>query len=166
MRKSQTNPAIDWEQLCEDHAAMPQFIFELLDETVRLRLLAKSQQDQSIWLWNGHEWHVKEGKKAAGDKPEILDDPRLEPATQWLRQLDWFTPEPGLWVGDANEGFLGALGNAWASRPAEAEYLGNMAFQRLFISPRQLRPRLIVKGSGIDWLAVSTEWEQEGLKLT
>jgi SNF2 family DNA or RNA helicase len=46
------------------------------------------------------------------------------------------------------------------------EFLGNPAFHRLFLQPRQLKPRLIVKGSGIDWLAVSTEWEQEGLKLT
>jgi hypothetical protein len=34
------------------------------------------------------------------------------------------------------------------------------------LAPRQLRPRLIVKGSGIDWLSVSAEWEQEGMKLT
>ncbi len=100
------------------------------------------------------------------DKPEILDDPRLEPVTQWLRQLDWFTPEPGLWVGDANEIFLSTLGEAWPDRPAEAEYLGNPAFHRLFLTPRQLRPRVVVKGSGIDWLSVSAEWEQEGLKLT
>ena len=85
---------------------------------------------------------------------------------QWLRRLDWFTPEPGLWVGDANESFLDTLGMAWADRPNESEYLGNTAFHRLFLSPRQLRPRIVVKGSGIDWLAVSAEWEEEGLKLT
>jgi SNF2 family DNA or RNA helicase len=54
----------------------------------------------------------------------------------------------------------------WADRPAEAEFLGNPAFHRLFLQPRQLKPRLIVKGSGIDWLAVSAEWEAEGLKLS
>ncbi|MGO9587486.1 MAG: DEAD/DEAH box helicase, partial [Limisphaerales bacterium] len=54
----------------------------------------------------------------------------------------------------------------WAERPGEAEYLGNPAFHRLFLQPRQLKPRLIVKGSGIDWLAVSAEWEAEGLKLS
>ena len=105
-------------------------------------------------------------KNGPADKPEILDDPRLEPATQWLRQLDWFTSEPGLWVGDANENFLGSLARAWADRPQEAEYLGNPAFHRLFLAPRQLKPRLVVKGSGIDWLAVSAEWEPEGLKLS
>src|SRR6185312_1185582 len=67
---------------------------------------------------------------------------------------------------DANENFLGLLAHAWASRPPEVECLGNPAFHRLFLQPRQLKPRLIVKGSGIDWLSVSAEWEQEGLKLS
>jgi hypothetical protein len=168
LRRTQSSHGVDWDQLCIAHAAKPQFVFELLDETVRLRLMARSQRDQSVWLWNGHEWQVQEAKrpKPAGGKPELLDDPRLEPAAQWLRHLDWFTPEPGLWVGDANEGFLGQLARAWAARPQDADYLGNPGFSRLFLAPRQLRPRLVVKGSGIDWLAVSAEWEQEGLKLT
>jgi hypothetical protein len=46
------------------------------------------------------------------------------------------------------------------------EFLGNPAFHRLFLSPRRLKPKLIVKGSGIDWLAVSAEWEAEGMKLS
>jgi hypothetical protein len=167
LRKTQSNHGMDWEQLCVVHPAIPQFIFELLDDTVRLRLLAKSQRDESMWIWNGHEWQANDLKKPRKEgKPEILDDPRLEPATIWLRQLDWFTPEPGLWVGDANEAFLSALACAWSERPAESECLGNPGFHRLFLAPRQLRPRLVVKGSGIDWLAISAEWEQEGLKLT
>jgi SNF2 family DNA or RNA helicase len=36
----------------------------------------------------------------------------------------------------------------------------------LFLTPRALKPRLVVKGSGIDWLAVSAEWEAEGMKLS
>lgn len=166
LRKTQSNHGVDWDQLCVAHSAKPQFVFELLDESVRLRLLARSERDQSIWVWNGHEWQPQEAKRRAGDKPEILDDSRLEPATLWLRQLDWFTPEPGLWVGDATEAFLSTLAHAWLDHPEEAEYLGNPAFHRLFMSPRQLRPRLVVKGSGIDWLSVSAEWEQESLKLT
>ena len=165
LRKTQSNGA-DWEQLCVTHKAAPQFVFELLDDTVRLRLLAKSERDQSVWFWNGNEFVANDAKKRPHDKPEILDDARLEPATQWLRKLDWFTPEPGLWIGDANENFLGALAEAWASRPADSEFLGNGAFHRLFLTPRQLKPKLIVKGSGIDWLSVSAEWEQEGLKLS
>ena len=166
LRKAQSDNGVDWEQLCVAHPARPQFIFELLEETVRLRLLARSQRDQSLWLWNGHEWQVQEPRKRPTEKPEILDDPRLEPASLWLRQLDWFTPEPGLWVGDATEGFLSALARAWLDRPQEADYLGNPSFHRLFLNPRQLRPRLVVRGSGIDWLSVSAEWEQESQKLS
>ncbi len=166
LRKTQAENGVDWEQLCTAHPARPQFIFELLEETVRLRLVARSERDQSQWLWNGHEWQLQEPRKRPTDKPEILDDPQLEPAALWLRRLDWFTPEPGLWVGDATEVFLGALAQAWAERPPEADYLGNPAFHRLFLNPRQLRPRLLVRGSGIDWLSVSAEWEQESQKLS
>jgi len=165
LRRHQPNQGVNWEQLCVTHPAAPEFTFELLDDTVRLRLLARSQRDQSLWIWTGHEWSLQ-NPTASGDKPQILDDPRLEPATQWLRRLDWFTPEAGLWVGDANELFLGSLADAWLDRPKEAEFLGNPGFHRLFLTPRRLRPRLIIKGSGIDWLSVSAEWEQEGLKLT
>jgi superfamily II DNA or RNA helicase len=185
LRKTQANHGVDWDQLCIAHAAAPQFVFELLEETVQLRLFGKSQRDKSTWIWNGHEW-VRSGSGTgvppmrsdkfqlethghaahAASKPEILDDPRLEPAVQWLRKLDWFMQEPGLWIGDANENFLGSLAEAWASKPHDAEFLGNAAFHRLFLTPRLLKPRLVVKGSGIDWLAVSAEWEAEGLKLS
>jgi superfamily II DNA or RNA helicase len=166
LRQTKSVPGVDWEQLCVAHPAVPQFTFELMDDTVRLRLLARSERDQSLWLWNGHEWQPNEPREKKDDKPEILDDPRLEPVIGWLRKLDWFTPEAGLWVGDANENFLGILGAAWPERPDGAEYLGNAAFHRLFLNPRQLRPRVVVKGTGIDWLSVSAEWEQEGLRLT
>ena len=87
---------MNWEQLCVTHPAAPQFIFELLDDTVRLRLLAKSARDKSTWFWNGHEWAPHDRVIKPGDKPEILDDPRLDPAIQWLRKLDWFMQERGL----------------------------------------------------------------------
>jgi len=166
LRKTRSNHGLNWESLCVAHSAAPQFVFELLEDTVRLRLLARSARDQSVWFWNGHEWVPNDARTKSGAKPEILDDPRLDPATQWLQRLDWFAPEPGLWIGDANENFLGTLAAAWDDRPAAAEFLGNPAFHRLFLHPRQLKPRLVVKGSGIDWLAVSAEWEAEGLKLS
>jgi SNF2 family DNA or RNA helicase len=166
LRRTKGSQGVDWDQLCIAHTAVPQFLFELSDETVRLRLLAKSERDQSIWSWSGHEWQLQEVDKRQTTKPEILDDPRLEAATRWLRRLDWFTPEPGLWVGDANEQFLNSLAAAWPLRPEGAEYLGNPPFHRLFLAPRQLKPQILVKGSGIDWFSVSAEWEMEGLKLT
>lgn len=165
-RKSGNKKDPRWAELCVTHPASPQFVFELSDETVRLQLLAQSKLDDSIWQWNGHEWLPKEPRVARQGKPEILDDPLLEPAVYWLRRLDWFTPDPGVWVGDANEDFLGTLATAWPDRPLGAEYLGDPAFQRLFLAPKALRPRLEVQGSGIDWFSVSAAWEAEGFKLT
>ena len=166
LRRAHFDNGVDWDQLCTAHPALPQFTFELVDEVIRIRLLARSERDQSIWHWNGHEWVPDEPGRARNSKPEILDDLRLEPAIDWLRRLNCFTPEPGLWVGDAAENFFNILSTNWATRPADAEFLGNAAFQRLFLTPRKLKPNLIVKGSGIDWFSVSAEWESEGMKLT
>jgi superfamily II DNA or RNA helicase len=167
LRKSRgTDVAADWEQLCIVHKGRPQFTFELLDETIQLRLLARSERDESLWMWTGHVWQPEDPQRRKADKPEIMDDPRLEPAADWLRRFDWFTPEPGLWVGDANDHGLSVLAMAWTTRPPEADYLGDAAFHRLFLQPRRLKPRLVVKGSGIDWLSVSAEWEEEGLRLS
>ncbi len=166
LRRTQANNGVDWDQLCVAHTALPQFVFELAEDTVRLRLLARSERNQAVWHWTGQEWQPDQPDAEKSDRPEILEDARLDAAVQWLRRLDWFTPEPGLWIGDANENFLNSLAAAWPDKPAQAEYLGNPSFHRLFLSPRQMRPQLMVKGSGIDWFTVSAEWEQEGLKLT
>ncbi len=167
LRKTQPSEGVDWEQLCVVHRGLPRFTFELVDDSVRLRLLARSEGEQPRpWHWNGSEWICDEPRGDSDGKPRILDDARLEKAVQWLRRLDWFAPEPGLWVGDASDNFLGALAGAWPDRPAEAEYLGNPAFHRLFLNSKPLRPRLMVKGSGIDWFSISAEWEAEGIKLT
>ncbi|HXI54099.1 MAG TPA: DEAD/DEAH box helicase, partial [Candidatus Saccharimonadales bacterium] len=165
LRRTHSGNGVDWDELCVTHRAVPQFVFELNEDTVRLRLLARSERDRSVWHWTGQEWTADQ-PGARTDKPEVLEDARLDAAVTWLRRLDWFTPEPGVWIGDANENFLITLGRAWPEKPSEAEYLGNPAFHRLFLSPRQLKPLLVVKGSGIDWFSVSAEWEQEGLKLT
>jgi SNF2 family DNA or RNA helicase len=167
LRRHHSGHGVDWEQLCVTHRATPQFVFELNDETVRLRLLARSERNDSAWHWTGQEWQLDDPPKGPrSDKPEVLEDVRLDAAVGWLRRLDWFTPEPGIWSGDANENFLLTLARAWPDKPQEAEYLGNASFQRLFLQPRQLKPQLMVKGSGIDWFSVSAEWEQEGMKLT
>ena len=167
LRRNRSGDGIDWEQLCVTHTALPQFVFELNDDTVRLRLLASSDRDGSTWHWTGQEWQRDNVPKVhRSDKPEVLEDRRLDAAVGWLRRLDWFTPEPGIWSGDANESFLITLARAWPEKPQEADYLGNPSFQRLFLQPRQLKPQLVVKGSGIDWFSVSAEWEQEGMKLT
>ncbi|MGN6384800.1 MAG: DEAD/DEAH box helicase, partial [Verrucomicrobiota bacterium] len=43
---------------------------------------------------------------------------------------------------------------------------GNVAFQRLFLQPRKLKPKILMQGSGIDWFSVSAAWEAEGMKLS
>jgi superfamily II DNA or RNA helicase len=166
LRKTQSASDARWDQLCVVHRAQPRFIFELVDDSVRLRLAARTDDEGSLWHWNGQDWQSDESRVDVTGKPRILDDPRLEKAIQWLCRLDWFTPEPGLWVGDTSDNFLAQLAAAWPDRPNEAEYLGNPAFHRLFLSPHPLRPRLMVQGSGIDWFSVSAAWEAEGLKLT
>ena len=170
LRKNAIGSKKHWDELCISHTAKPQLIFELENDTVRLRLTAISDHDESQWQWNGHEWQkltkAKKKKAKVEKKPEFLDDSRLDDATEWLRRLDWFTPEPGVWIGDANENFLNVLADAWPHKPSSADYLGNAAFQRLFLSPKRLKPKLVMNGSGIDWLSVSAEWEQEGMKLS
>ena len=165
LRRTHDNAGIDWSSLCDSLKAKPRFVFELHGDRLELRLQAKAN-DSSQWEWTGHEWKMITTGKRKPKRPQVLEDERLDPAINWLRQLDWFTPEPGLWIGDANENFLHVLASVWDDRPEEAEFLGNDAFQRLFLKPKRLKPKLIVKGSGIDWLSVSAEWEEEGLKLT
>jgi SNF2 family DNA or RNA helicase len=162
---------IPWEDICMVHHAKPRFIMELHDNTIQVRLRATSENNGSIWIWNGTDWSPDpklKGKQPANknSRLEYLDDPRLEKAVNWLRKFDWFTPEHGLWISDATEEFFNNLSRHWNERPEEAEYLGNSGFQNLFLNPKRLRPTLVVSGSGIDWLSVSTEWEIEGMKLT
>ncbi|MBI3191365.1 MAG: ATP-dependent helicase, partial [Pedosphaera parvula] len=51
LRKTSSDNGTDWDQLCITHTALPQFRFEIIDETVRLRLVACSERDQSLWQW-------------------------------------------------------------------------------------------------------------------
>ncbi len=148
------------------HPAVPQFIFELAEATVRLRLVARSERDQSVWRWTGQDWQRDPPDRSGSGKQEILEDPRVEAATQWVRWLDLFSPEPGVWVGDANENFLNNFALGLSDRPEEAEFHANPAFHRLFFAPPQLRPKLILKCGGTDWLTVSVDWEAGGIKLT
>jgi superfamily II DNA or RNA helicase len=166
LRKTQTVPGVDWNQLCLVQTARPRFVFELVDNSVRLRLLAQSDGDGRAWHWSGQAWECEDPKIDLSGRPALLDDPRLERAIHWLRRLDWFASEPGVWLGDANDNFPAQLAEAWPSRPLEAEFLGNPAFHRLFLAPKPLRPRILVQGSGIDWFSVSAQWEAEGIKLS
>src|SRR5258706_473892 len=95
LRKIKSNHGVDWGHLCVAHAAMPQFVFELAEETVRLRLLARSERNQSISHWSGQDWWPEHPNGTQGDKPEILEDSRLDSAVRWLRRLDWVKAQTG-----------------------------------------------------------------------
>jgi len=69
LRKTQSATGVDWAQLCTSHPAIPQFIFELNEDTVRLRLLARSDRDQSIWHWTGQEWQLEPVQPQKSDQP-------------------------------------------------------------------------------------------------
>jgi hypothetical protein len=88
LRKTQASQGVDWEQLCVAHTAKPQFIFELLDETVRLRLLAKSQRDQSTWLW-------RKGPGQPGTNPRFWMTRGWNPRRCGCGSLIGSRPSPG-----------------------------------------------------------------------
>ena len=156
----------EWEALCVSHTARPIFVFEILEDTLQLKLTAVSERDESQWRWVGSEWALEEGERRGSDRHEILDDPRLEPAVAWLQRFDWFSQEPGVWQADISPFFLERVATEWPDRPKECEYLGDENFRRLFIDGKRLRPKLVVQGSGIDWFSVSAEWEREGAALS
>jgi len=57
------------------------------------------------------------------------------------------------------------LADAWEQRPAGVEYFGTERVRRLLLRSGRVVPRLRIAGTGIDWLAVSAEWQAEGLAL-
>ena len=167
LRKTQSNHGVDWEQLCVAHPAAPQFIFELLDDTVRLRLLAKSVRDKSTWFWNGHEWAPQRAAHQARRQTGNPRRPAAGPGDAMAAQAGLVHAGAGLVDRRRERKFPRLAGGARGpSGPPRRNFSATPAFHRLFLTPRQLKPRLVVKGSGIDWLAVSAEWEAEGLKLT
>lgn len=155
-----------WEEVCDAHPAKPQMVFEIENDTIKINLNGISEKDESLWFWSGENWQRQDSIPRSDKKPEILFDDRLTPAINWLQQLNCFSPEPGLWVADAEDHFLERLASLWNSRPKDTEFLGNPLFHRLFLRSNQIRPKIAIKSTGIDWFSVSTEWEIEGLKLT
>src|SRR5207247_9695207 len=61
---------------------------------------------------------------------------------------------------------LERLADAWDQRPAAVTWLGNRRTRELLGGTRTLRPRIRVEASGVDWFAISAEWEAERLRRT
>ncbi len=120
----------------------------------------------------------------AGDVPaEIwLDAPdpaQVDPARDWLQSFaqggaDGRGGPPELSSDEARKSWwlrinarnLETFAEAWESRPTGVAYLGNRRMRELLGGARNVRPRVNVTASGVDWFAVSAEWESEGMRLT
>jgi len=111
------------------------------------------------------------------EAPEPAD---VEPARAWLASLPLFGGEhvtplsrrPG--AVDASVGWwlrldakhLEQFAEAWDARPAHVTWLGNAHMQSLLQGTRPVRAKVSIRPSGVDWFAISAEWEAEGAALT
>jgi superfamily II DNA or RNA helicase len=111
---------------------------------------------------------------------ERMDDRTLAPALEWLAKTgaqDGARGASGGRVPAARDAHLGwwlplvprrmaAFAAAWAERPAGVSWYCTPAARRLLGAVHQVRPKLHVASSGVDWFSVSAEWEADGLVLT
>ena len=121
------------------------------------------------------------GGKSAGDDiwVETPDPAAAEPLLDWLRALpvasgqrangghdpSWPDRHLGWWM-RASRRTMEQLGDAWEQRPAGVAYFGTDRVRRLLGGGRGVAPRLRVEASGVDWLALSAQWDREGQQLT
>jgi superfamily II DNA or RNA helicase len=110
---------------------------------------------------------------------EMPDPEAAAPVLDWLRVLpltsgrratgghesSWPDRNVGWWM-RASRRTMEQLGAAWEERPATAAYFGTNRVRRLLGGGRGIAPRLRVAASGVDWLAVSAQWDAEGRQLT
>ncbi len=120
---------------------------------------------------------------AGGVEPEVwLDAPdpqRVQPALEWLasvsagpgtkngtgaHQRRSADREVGWWM-QASRKRMEALADAWEQRPQGVTYFGTERIRRLLSGEERVTPILHIESSGLDWFAVSAEWEAEGLQL-
>jgi superfamily II DNA or RNA helicase len=110
---------------------------------------------------------------------EQPDPDTVAPAIDWLQALPlasgtrpkgnreptWPDRGTGWWM-RANRRTMEHLSDAWDKRPPSVEYFGTDRVRRLLGGGRGVVPRLRVGGSGVDWLAISAEWDAEGRRLS
>src|SRR5262249_13857887 len=106
---------------------------------------------------------------------EAPDAEAAAPLLDWLHTLPvtpgvrgngahepkWPDRDVGWWM-RASRRTMEELGDAWEQRPAGVAYFGTDRVRRLLSGSRAVTPRLRVGSSGVDWLAVSAEWDAEG----
>ncbi len=111
---------------------------------------------------------------------EAPEPDAVEPLVAWLRSLparpgnasatgmdalQWGDRDRGWWM-RASRRQMGAFAEAWEQRPNGVAYFGNARMRRLLTDAPLATPRVRVHASGVDWFAVSAEWEIEGAALS
>ncbi len=166
LRKTQSNHGVDWESLCIAHPATPQFVFELLDETVRLRLLAKSLRDQSVWFWNGQEWLPNDRRivRVASRKSSTMRglNPRRNGCAGWTGSRR----NPVCGSATRTKIFSIHLPARGRCVRRKRNFSGNPAFHRLFLTPRLLKPSSSSRAAALTGSPFPPSGSRKGLKLS
>ncbi len=111
---------------------------------------------------------------------EAPDPARVDPVREWVVSLPVARGDTRIAGNAALEAEDSAVGwwlrlspkhlesfaEAWEHRPGNVAWLGNRRMRELLGGTRHIRPRVRVTASGVDWFAVSAEWEAEGLSIT
>ncbi len=111
---------------------------------------------------------------------EAPDAETVEPLLAWLHGtsakpgsdgraetdgLGWHDRHRGWWI-RASRRQMEAFADAWEQRPSGVAYFGNARVRRLLADAPLATPHVRVHASGLDWLAVSADWEIEGSTLS
>jgi len=111
---------------------------------------------------------------------EMPDQALVEPARRWLGELpirrrggrrrrgappDSAVPGPSARI-RLGPSTAEAFAEAWDRRPTDVLFLGNARMRQLLGEERAIRAQVTVVASGVDWFAVSAEWQAEGRALT
>lgn len=124
------------------------------------------------------------GAEGGGENPDDIwveqpDPDGAAPAIDWLQALPvatgsrpngnqeptWPDRDTGWWM-RTNRRTMEHFSDAWDKRPPSVAYFGTDRVRRLLGGGRGIVPRLRVGGSGMDWLAISAEWDAEGRRLS
>jgi len=111
---------------------------------------------------------------------EAPDPTCVEPIVAWLatvhaapgtRKLpgghrpDWPDATVGWWM-LARRRRMEEFADAWDRRPSGVAYFGTDGVRRLLSGTDRVVPQIRIESSGVDWFAVSADWQAEGLQLS
>jgi superfamily II DNA or RNA helicase len=127
---------------------------------------------------DGHGGGETDGPAVSGDDLwiEAPAAESVEPALAWLERLplngagrNGGPPDAaaatGWWM-RASRRNMEILGTVWEQRPPEVAFFGSQQARRLLGGGSSSTPQLRIASSGVDWLAISAEWDAEGRRLT